>query len=289
MLFRLCLFLQVIFLGITANAADVRIAVSDLIAVDVLKTIKSLAVADSLEISVASIGSLPAMDALRMDEISLAVIAMPDDTEVLDDTLKSFPFAYVASVVAVNRSNPINEISFYDLRGIFGLDLSSNIENWRALGAQETADRLIKPVVVRDRTSISTELFQHIVLNGEALKHTVNEVRKPEVEAMLVNNPALIAIVPYLPSNESVKALMISPDADSPAFGPANDNIYYGDYPIRLPFQVVYRKSREQELAGIIKLLLSDEVAKALRFNHLSVPPDTIRASIIESLNLIER
>ena len=85
MLPRLCLFLQMFVTGMTTNAADIRIAVSDLISDNVLETVQELASASALEISFISIGSLPAMEALRLDEVSLAVIALPDDKELPED------------------------------------------------------------------------------------------------------------------------------------------------------------------------------------------------------------
>ena len=112
MLLRLLFLITVT--GIAANAADIRIAVSDLIADDISETVQMLAEASSVEITVISIGSLPAMDALRLDEISLAVVATPEGNELLDDTLKVFPFAYSTAVVAVSAANPVNEVSFYE-------------------------------------------------------------------------------------------------------------------------------------------------------------------------------
>jgi hypothetical protein len=288
MLLRLRFIFHMTVTCIVANAADVRIAVSDLIKEDVLEAIQSLADEDSVEMSVIRTGSLPAMEALRLDEISLAVIATPEGKVLSDNAFKTFPFAYSTAVIAVARANPINEVSFDDLRGIFGSDSSLSFETWGALGIQNLADRLIKPLIVQDKEGISAELFRYTVLQGEAMKLKVQEVIDAEIEEMLVNNLASIAVLPYLPDNDEIKALMVSADSDSPAFGPVNDNVYYGDYPIRLPFQIVYKKEHESELNKALRILLSDEVTEVLRSNHLFVTPDTIRTSFVNSLNLIE-
>ena len=285
---RLCLLFQMFVTGMAATAANVHIAVSDIISDNISDTVQTLAEANSIEISVISIGSLPAMDALRRDEISLAVVAVPDDNELLDDTLKILPFAYSTAVVAVKEANPIDEVSFYDLRGIFGSDSDLNVETWGALQVQSLADRLIKPLIVQDEMGISIELFRHVVLAGDSMKLTVNQVIDSEIEEMLVNNVSSIAVLPHLPDNQAIKALMISTNPKSPAFGPTNDNVYYGDYPIRLPFQIVYKKDRESELTKTLRILLSDELTEALRANHLFVPPDTVRASFTKSLDLID-
>ena len=288
MLLRLYLSFLAIITSITANADAIRIAVSDVIVGHVPETIQTLAEDKAVEISVVSVGSLPAIEYLRSDEISLAVIATPEGSELPDDTFKTFNFAYSTAVVVVAEANPASEVSFDDLRGIFGSDSDLNADTWDALGIKGLGGRSIKPLVQQDDANISTELFRYTVLQGEAMKLTVNEVISSEIEEMLVENIAAVAVLPYLPDNEKVKALTISLDSEGPAFGPTNDNIYYGDYPIRLPFRIVYKKDRESALLETLRILLSDEVTEALRESHLFVPPDTIRMNFIKSLTLTE-
>ena len=290
---RLHLYLLLIFTSITAHAAEIRIAISDLIADDISETIQELAKESAVEISIISIGSLPAIDSLRADEISLAIVVTPENsdsvTQLLDNTYKSFTFAYSTAVVAVNEANPINEVSFYNLQGIYGSDPDLSVENWSSLGVGSLVGRSIRPLIKRDEKSVSAELFRYTVLQGEAMKLAVNEAVDSEIEEMLVNNKAAVAVLPYLPDNPKIKALMISTDSESPAFGPTNDNVYYGDYPIRLPFQIVYKEERESELSEVLRILLSDEVTNVIRTNHLFVVPNAIRESLASSLGLVEQ
>ena len=288
MLLRFRLFFVIIVTGITANAAELRIAVSDLIAGYVAETVRARAASDSVELSVISAGSLPAMHALDSDDILLAIVAAPDGGEAPGDAFKTLNFAYSTAVIAVNQANPINKVSFYDLRGIFGLDAEPSMETWETLGINSLSGRSIKPLVTQDDTVISSELFRHVVLQGMPMKFTVNELVYSEIEAMLVNDRTSVAILPYLPDNDGIKALTVSADSGSPAFGPTNDNVYYGDYPLRLPFKIVYKKDREAEVANVLRILLSYEVTEALRANHLFVPPDTIRTGFVNSLDWIE-
>lgn len=288
MLLRFHLFFVIIVTGITANAAELRIAVSDLIAGYVAETVRARAASDSVELSVISAGSLPAMHALDSGDVLLAIVAAPDGGEAPGDAFKTFNFAYSTAVIAINQANPINKVSFYDLRGIFGLDAEPSMETWETLGINSLSGRSIKPLVTQDDTVISSELFRHVVLKGMPMKFTVNELVYSEIEAMLVNDRTSVAILPYLPDNDGIKALTVSADSGSPAFGPTNDNVYYGDYPLRLPFKIVYKKDREAEVANVLRILLSDEVTEALRANHLCVPPDTIRTGFVNSLDWIE-
>lgn len=270
-----------------ANADRVRIAISDIIPEAIPEAVRSFAKANSVEISVVSIGSLPAMSALEQGEILLAVIAVPEGRELTGNTLKEIPFAYSTAVIVVSETNPINEISFYEMRGIFSADTDLSIETWEALGVPGLADRLIKPLIVREETGTSAELFRHTVLPGDSIKLTVNEVIGSEIKEILASNIASVAVLPHLPDAEKIKPLMVSVNPDSPAFGPTNDNVYYGDYPIRLPFQIIYKEESESELKETLRILLSDEVTEILRANHLFVLPDTIRKSFVNGFDLI--
>ena len=282
---RFCFFLLLIISRAVADTSGMHIAVSDLIADHIEATIQTLAEDHSANVSVSSMGSLPAIDSLYADEILLAVIAAPEDAPPPEEPFKTIPFAYSTAVVAVNVVNPISEVSVHDLRGIFGADPDLNIELWGELGVLNLANRPIRPLVKKNETSISAELFQHTVLQGGMMKLRVNEIIDAEIEGMLVDNAAAIAVLPHVPDNATIKALMISADSGSPAFGPTNDNVYYGDYPIRLPFQIVYKKENEAKLVGLLQILLSDEVADALRAGRLHVPPDTIREGFANSLS----
>lgn len=285
MLLRICLFLSSVITVATINAAETRIAVSDLMAGYISETIQALAESESINVSVINSGSLPAIDALRAEEISLAIVATPElDNGLLDDTFKTISFAYSTAMIVVSDTNPVNEISFYDLQTIFSSGSSSTVGGSSKTESKLTGKQRFKPLVIKDDAGISVELFRHQVLKGEAFNLTVNAVVGSEIERMLAKNTSTIAVLPYLPDNKAIKALMVSIDSEVPAFGPTNNNVYYGDYPIRLPFQIAYKKDREAALSKIIRILLSDEVTEALRKNHLFVPPDSIRMGFVDSL-----
>lgn len=284
-------FLLLFLVIVTANATELRIAVSDLIAGHISETVQKLAEKNAIEVSVIGVGSLTAIDSLRSDEIPLAVLAAPENVDSaieLDDTYETFTIAYSSAVIAVNKANPINELSFRDLQGIFGSNPDLNIETWGTLGVENLVNRSIKPLIRQNEVGISTELFRHLVLGATEMKLTVNELTDVEIEKMLIDNVTTVAILPYLPNTEKIKALMVSKDSQNPAFSPNDDNVYFGDYPIRLPFQIAYRKDRKAELVKVLRILLSDDVTKALRENHFYVLPDGIRTNFVKSLDLID-
>ncbi len=288
MLSRLPLFLLTAVVAVPVSAAGIRIAASDLLADYIAEPLQAYGDEHSIEFNIDSIGSLPALDRLRADEIDMAIIAVPEDTDVPRDEFRIYPFAYDVAVVAVNESNPINEISMSRLGGIFGSDEEFNYTSWGDLGLSGWGNRSIKALAGQTDESISLELFKFSVLRGGQMKTTVAEVKDSEVEDLLTSDAASIAILPRLPKSPKVKALMISTEADGPAFGPTDDNVHYGDYPIRLAFYVVYNGRDEARVKEVLRVLMSDEVADALRENYLFALPDTVRRKLTIDLDLGE-
>jgi ABC-type phosphate transport system substrate-binding protein len=231
---------------------------------------------------------LPALDRLRSDEIDLAIIAVPESTDAPRDEFRIYPFAYDVAVVAVNENNPIDEISMSRLGGIFGSDEEFNYTSWGDLGLSGWGNRSIKALAGQTDESISLELFKFSVLRGGQMKTTVAEVKDSEIEDLLTSDAASIAILSRLPKSDKVKALMISTEADGPAFGPTDDNVHYGDYPIRLAFYTVYNGRDEARVKEVLRVLMSDEIADALRENYLFALPDTVRRKLTIDLDLGE-
>ncbi len=288
MLSRLPFFLLAAAVALPASAEEIRIAASDLLADYIEEPLQAYGDEHSIEFKIDSIGSLPALDRLRADEIDLAIIAVTEDTDVPRDEFRIYPFAYDIAVVAVNESNPINEISMSRLGGIFGSDEEFNYTSWGDLGLSGWGNRSIKALAGQTDESISLELFKSSVLRGGQMKTTVAEVKDSEIEGLLMFDAASIAILPRLPKSKKVKALMISTESDGPAFGPTDDNVHYGDYPIRLAFYAVYNGRDEARVKEVLRALMSDEVANELRENYLVALPDTVRRKLTIDLDLGE-
>ena len=272
----------------TAQAEEIRIAASDLLADYIKVPLKAYAAENDSTFVVDSIGSLPALDRLRSDEIDLAIIAVPDGDEVPRDEFSVYPFAYAAAVIVVNDSNPINEISLARLGGIFGSNEELNLNTWGELGLSGMGSRSIKALAGTNDESIALELFKYSILKGGAMKPSVSMVKDAEVEDLLRSDAASIAILSRMPEHKNIKVLMVSSDSDTyaPAFGPTDDNVHYGDYPIRLAFYIVYNLRDDARLRSTIRELLNDEVATSLRTNDLIALPETVRLKFMIDLDL---
>jgi ABC-type phosphate transport system substrate-binding protein len=270
----------------TAWADEIRVAASDLLADFIEAPLQAYAEEQGIELSIDGIGSLPAMDRLRSDEIDLALIAVPEGEEVPRDEFSIYPFAYDATVIAVNGGNPLDELSVAHLGGIFGSNEEFTFNTWGELGLSGWGGRSIKPLAGAAPESIALELFRYSVFTGGAMRPSVAMVMSTEIEELLANDAASIGILSKLPENENVKVLMISAGEDAPAFGPTEDNVHYGDYPIRLSFYIAFNNRDQEKLKSLLRVLLEDEVANSLSENGLFSLPDTVRRQLLVDLDL---
>lgn len=270
----------------TAQADEIRIAASDLLAEYIRAPLEAYGEYYESNYVIDSIGSLPALDRLRSDEIDIAIIAVPEGSPVPREEFDIYPFAYDAAVIVVNDMNPINEVSLSHLGGIFGNSEEFSFNAWGDVGLSGWSSRNIKPLVGTSEGSITLELFKYSVLEGGAMKPSVAMVKADEIENLLRSDPASIAILSSVPKNDKVKVLLLSDGKDAPAFGPSDDNVYYGDYPIRLAFYIAHNKQNSAKLRQVIRALLDDEVAASLRENDLIALPDTVRRKFLIDLDL---
>ncbi len=283
---RLLLSLPLLFGVSFSTAQEIRVSASDLLADYIVEPLESYGADNGIDFNIDGIGTLPAMDRLRSDETDLAIIAVPEGDEAPRDGLMVYPFAYDVAVVVVNQSNPIDEISMAGLGGIFGANEELNHNTWGDLGLSGWGNRSIKPLAAQKPGSISLELFKNSALLHGGLKSSVSVVKDGEAEELVASDPVSIAILPRLPERDRLKTLMVSTDGDGPAFGPSEDNVHYGDYPIRLAFFVVFDERDEERLEPVLRALLGDVMAEALRENDLFALPGTVRRKLLIDLDL---
>lgn len=272
----------------SVGAEEIRIAASDLLAEYIQEPLEAFGEENDTTFVIDSIGSLPALDRLRSDEIDLAIIAVPQGNEVPRDEFSLYPFAYDVAVVVVNESNPIDEISLDRLGGIFGANEEFTFNTWGELGLSGWGNRNIKAFAGASEESIALELFKYSVFKGGTMKTGVTMVKDSEVEALVSSDAASIAILSRMPRLSSVKVVSVSDSTstDSPPFSPSDDNVHYGDYPIRLAFYIAYNERDAAKLRPVVRALLNDQVAAGLRENHLLALPDTVRRQLLIDLDL---
>lgn len=284
MLFRIAFLL--LYSAAALQAQEIRIAASDLLADFLKPELEAYGEAQGLSLKIDGIGSLPALDRLRSNEIDMAVIAVPVGNEVPRDEFRVYPFAYDVAVIAVNANNPLNEISIARLGGIYGSSEEYNFNSWADMGLSGWGSRKIKPMAGQEDASISLELFKYSVLEAGGMKPSVVMVKDHEVEAILEADPASIAIMSRLPDSKKIKTLMVSASDETPAYGPTADNIHFGDYPIRLSFYIIFNPRDEERLHSLLRLFLGDSIASALQTNNVFPLPSTVRRKLTIDLDL---
>lgn len=118
------------------------------------------------------------------------------------------------------------------------------------------------------------------------MKPKVAMVKDTEIEELIATDAASIGVLSDIPTNKRVKSIMVAKDSDSPAFGPSEENVHYGDYPIRLAFYIAFNKRDAEKLQPILRVLFDDDVAKSLSENNLIALPNTIRRKFTIDLDL---
>ncbi|MFP4166924.1 MAG: PstS family phosphate ABC transporter substrate-binding protein [Opitutales bacterium] len=279
MIIRICiLLLAFLALRVQAEAEELSIVVSDLLGEAMREPLEAYKETNGDSLEYEFLGTLPALEDMESGEIDLAVIAVPETREPPREQYALYPFAYSVAVVAVNNNNPITELTLRDLGGIYGEGEEKNIGNWGELGLSGWENRSVKPLVGRDEESISTELFKHTVIRTKRLKNSVAVLNRGEAEAMVASDAAAIVVLPAPSNNENLKTLMLAESNEDPAFGVTEENVYYGDYPVRLTFYIVFPEEKRERLQGVLRVLLSDEVVESLRENDLLGLPETVRS-----------
>lgn len=268
-------------LPLCATAADVTLAGSDLLRPALEKPLAGTSVGAGRTLRLRLAGSRSGLDDLRAGRADLAVVVFAPDEPPPDKEFRLIPLAYQVAVFAVNDDNPVRQVSFAQLGGMYGEKESTSFRKWGGLGAKGVwAEKSISLNIVEDPDSLSLDLFRHTVLNTPQLKTTILE--QPSVEELLRKvrtDDTCIGLFPRrLADAAGVHVLLIARDEKDVPFGPTPANIHTGDYPLRLPFFIAFNPLRAGELAPVAATLLSDDTAAALEKSGFVAVPANGRA-----------
>lgn len=243
------------------------------------------------EVTFSFTGSYLAMQALEAGEADLAIMAIPDSAQKPSDNLWALkPFAFQAPVVVVNAKNPLEEISLKNLYFIYG---TNNLVKWSDLGLEgEWQHRSVQAVAIESRSGddFVNEIFKVLVLRGECLSATMAFCEDVSgVEKVLQNKNESMALLRYLPTSKTLKSVsLVKGDKGNDfAYLPTEESIYYGDYPVRLPYYIVYEKKKEKKLNGILSYLIKDEgIRNRLKEKDFFVVPKKNQKSLLQDLDI---
>ncbi|WP_340820247.1 PstS family phosphate ABC transporter substrate-binding protein [Methanolobus sp. WCC4] len=135
--------------------------------------------------------------------------------------------AWDGIAVVVNPENPVTEITFEDLKGIY----DGSISNWADVGGED----LPITVITRDSSSGTYGYFQEEVLLDEEYRQ--DALVQPATGAIVLEisqNTGAIGYIGYAYLNDEISALAL--DADGEGFVEATpENIIAGTYPLARP------------------------------------------------------
>lgn len=284
--FRSLLPLGLLLAATLAPAQPIRVAGSDLLADSVGVELTRFAKANELELDVSLRGSRVGLEALgnRSADFGLLVFGAEDARPGPEFT--SVPVGYLTAVVLAPTGVSISQIHYAQLAGVFGSNEARTFSRWGDLGVTGAwSSRGITAMVAR-RAGLALDLFRYEVMSAPELKATV--VAFDELDRLydrLGGSEGGIAIVATPPlNNPRVKTLLVAKGERDVAYGPTPENLHSGDYPLRLPLHLVFRKGEARRLNFVIRHLLADETAPVLRQAGVTPLPVQARNQLVFDL-----
>jgi phosphate transport system substrate-binding protein len=181
---------------------------------------------------------------MKLEEFQKAVAnnVMPYIWEVAIDALS----------IVVHPSNPIQQLTYEDLRRIYlGL-----VTNWAELGGP---NREIV-VVSRDTSSGTYGTFKELVLeNQEVTARALFQASNGAVATTVASTPGAIGYVGLGYLQPSLKALSLAKTPAGPYVTPSVETAISFEYPLSRPLFFITSGYPKGEVAEIIKFVLSDE------------------------------
>ena len=201
--------------------------------------------------------------------------------------LAEFRLASSVVVVATHATNRAEQITLENLANSFAHVARSPAENWNDLDPGARSE-LITPAVCSPAGTMALEIFQGIVLEGGSFRSHVRLRVEPDLAAdLLASRVGSIVLLPRPPTSRG-KVLMVSdgrPGRATTAYGPDENNVHNGDYPLQVPLVVYVRADRVSSVSPALRWLFSDEAADLLEKQGLYPAPKAIRMRYLQRLD----
>ncbi len=248
-------------------AEPIRLVGSDLVADALGPELKAFAAANELPLTVDLRGSRLGMETLTAGGADLGLVVLGAEDAPPGPEFANSVVGYLTTVVVVPASVPLTQIQFGQLAGIFGASEVTNLKRWSELGVTGSwGVRGITAVAVSRRGGLAVDLFRYQVLKTPDLKPTVVQFDDvARATGRISGEEGGIALLPSPPEEGGpLKVLLVAKGERDVAYGPTAENLHTGDYPLRIPVRLVFRKSEAKRLNFLIRHLLADETAPAL-------------------------
>jgi ABC-type phosphate transport system substrate-binding protein len=251
-----------------ARQADLRIVGSDLFGTEFSKALYAAALDADLRIVVALDGSRPGLDELKSGRADVGLLALPDDGvgALAAAGLDSVVVGYHRVVVLAPAGCTATRVTIAQLAAVFGGDALTPVR-WRELGATgDWADRPVVALAPEAGRGIAVECFRHVVLHDRPLKRSVVRYEPPlSVARWFDGGHETLAIAAEEPvDGVAVKVLPVAAENAGPAFAPTAENLQAGNYPLRAPVCLAFRRSVAPVSRPLLRFLFGDAATRLL-------------------------
>jgi ABC-type phosphate transport system substrate-binding protein len=236
-------------------------------------------------------GTLPGRRAFVEGRASAAVLMMRD-REVAPAPkgkggVAEFRIGSAVVVVATHGTNRAEAITLENLSNAFARDPRSPARNWNDIDPAARSE-LMTPAVCSPSGTLVLELFQRIALEGQPFRADVRLRVEPDLAAdLLASRAGSVVLLPRPPTLRG-KVLQVAdgrPGKTSTAYGPDENNVHNGDYPLQVPLILYVSQERLPTLRPALRWVFSDEAAALLEKQGLYPAPKAARTRFLQRLD----
>jgi hypothetical protein len=274
----------------SAQTGALRVAGSDLLSDELGKELKRYAVEEELDLRVKLDGSRVGLEALRKGEADLALVVFGPGEQAPTTEFATLVGGYLTAVVAVSDRIPITQISYKQLAAIYGASEQEHYRRWSELGVSgDWASRTITAVTTTTRAGLAVDMVRYGVLGSPALKPTVVSYNRVDdaLTRLRAEDGGIVLLPTPPPEGSGLRVLLVAKTEGDVAYGPTSENLHLGDYPLRLPLHIVFRKGEGARLNRVVRHLLADETTPVLlRAGVLPLPVQARNQAVFALENL---
>jgi ABC-type phosphate transport system substrate-binding protein len=236
-------------------------------------------------------GTLPGRQAFVEGRASAAILMVREREVAPVPTGKigvvEFRLASAVVVVATHGSNRAESITLENLANVFARDPRAAARNWNDIDPAARSE-LITPAVCSPAGSMVLEIFQGLSLQGQPFRSDVRLRIEPDLAADLLASRAGSVVLISRPPSGRGKVLQVAdgrPGKSITAYGPDENNVHNGDYPLQVPLILYVRQDRLPQLTPALRWLVSDEAASMLEKQGLTPAPKAARTRFVQRLD----
>lgn len=275
-------------LGVAGARAELRVVGTDLLGPRFLAALDAFARETGTPVAVELRGTRSGLEALNRAGADLGLFLLPPgETVSADANFVSHAVAFQPLAVVVPRDLRLTQLTHAQVRGIFAVGADDRAATGGVAGlAGEGRSRSLAAHAPAPENFLSVAIARQLVFNGAALKPSV--LLAPDLAELtrrLGADDQTIALSPAVPADGGpLRAVAVAASVRDAAFLPTAENLASGDYSLRLPLYVTFRRSSAPRLLPLLRFLLSDEGAEALAERHFLPLPVAARQRLVFEL-----